>query len=150
MSQAKVIFDVIAERNAQDAKWGAQHHGPDGWLAILVEEIGEVAKAILEGRGFGYRDELIQVAAVAIAAIESCDQGNLELGSLAKLQLEVRTLRAGIVAAGLIEQAAAEVTPGDVDYILDYCPHVPTSIQELLARAIDRKPGIPPAKPEAT
>lgn len=45
---------------------------------------------------------------------------------------------------------AAEVTPGDVDYILDYCPHVPTSIQELLARAIDRKPGIPPAKPEAT
>lgn len=96
MSQAIVISQIIDERRRQDEKWGAQHHGPDGWLAILTEELGEVAKAILEGRGFGYRDELIQVAAVAVAAIECLDGGNIELGSLVKLQDENRALRAAL------------------------------------------------------
>ncbi len=96
-----LITQVIDERRRQDEKWGAQHHGPDGWLAILTEEVGEVAKAILEGRGFGYRDELIQVAAVAVAAVECFDGGNLELGSLVKLQNENQALRAAITAFGV-------------------------------------------------
>ncbi len=94
--QAKVIEAVLEERRRQDDKWGVQHHGPDGWLAILTEELGEVAKAILEGSGLRYRDELIQVAAVAVAAVECLDLGNLELGSLVKAQQEIKILRAAL------------------------------------------------------
>ena len=65
-------------------KWGVQEHEPLIWNAILVEEVGEVSKAILEtwfqGRdpdidddGYQYRKELIQVAAVAISAIRAYD-----------------------------------------------------------------------------
>lgn len=41
----------------------------DRKLAVLGEEFGEVAKALIEGDGL--RDELIQVAAVALAWAES-------------------------------------------------------------------------------
>ncbi len=34
------------ERWAQEAKWGAQTHKPAEWLAILAEEVGEVAETI--------------------------------------------------------------------------------------------------------
>jgi NTP pyrophosphatase (non-canonical NTP hydrolase) len=40
-------------------------------LAILVEKVGEVARAMCEGKGL--RDELIQVAAVAVAWVERLD-----------------------------------------------------------------------------
>ena len=49
---------------------------PD-WLAVLVEEVGEVAKAIIEnGQNSGMtREELVQVAAVTCAWIEAIDRG---------------------------------------------------------------------------
>lgn len=50
---------------------GEQNHHPYKWLSILGEEVGECHKAILEGSLLNYRDELIQVAAVAVAMIES-------------------------------------------------------------------------------
>ena len=96
MSQEKVLAEVKAERDKQDSKWGVQRHGPDGWLAILTEEVGEVAKSVLEGNGLHYRKELIQVAAVAVAAIECFDWGNGKIGSLVKAQQEIRILRAAL------------------------------------------------------
>jgi NTP pyrophosphatase (non-canonical NTP hydrolase) len=84
------IEAVIAERKKQDEKWGVQNHGPDGWLAILIEEVGEVAKAILEGSALKYCDELTQVAAVAVAALECANRGSLEIGSLVKAQQELK------------------------------------------------------------
>ena len=42
---------------------------------ILGEEVGEIARAIIEGSSENYREELIQLAAVAIAAIEDYDRG---------------------------------------------------------------------------
>lgn len=74
MSEAECLRDVLNERNKQDAKWGEQNHTPMKWLAILTEEVGEVAKAILEGNHGEYRKELVQVAAVAVASIESLDR----------------------------------------------------------------------------
>lgn len=74
-----VIDEVIEERKRQDKKWGIQNHDPDKWLMILGEEVGESNKAALEAY-FNelplddYREELIQVAAVAIAAVESHDR----------------------------------------------------------------------------
>ena len=79
----KVIKEVFGERERQDQKWGEQNHHPMEWLAILGEEVGEANKAALEAHFSGhsrygvfddYRKELIQVAAVAVAAVESLDR----------------------------------------------------------------------------
>ena len=66
-----VFAKVRSERIRQDRKWGEQNHTPMKWLAILGEEIGEANKAILENSLMRYNDELIQVAAVAVSAVES-------------------------------------------------------------------------------
>ena len=67
---------VSEERYRQDVKWGIQNHAPLVWLAILGEEVGECNKAILENKEdfAALKDELIQVAAVAIAAVESIER----------------------------------------------------------------------------
>ena len=63
---------VLNERKNQDIKWGKQNHVPHTWLVILMEEVGEMAKEIQEKKPALYREELIQVAAVAMAALECC------------------------------------------------------------------------------
>lgn len=77
----RALSDVRLERQRQDEKWGPQDHSPAEWLAVLTEEVGEVATGILRHRFNGralseYREELVQVAAVAVAAIEALDKGN--------------------------------------------------------------------------
>jgi len=72
-------FDALVneERERQDTKWGEQNHLPYFWLVILMEEIGELSKAILENdEQFRHPDrdienELIQSAAVLKAMYES-------------------------------------------------------------------------------
>lgn len=92
----RVLNDVWTERRRQDAKWGEQNH-PDGtsemwqpeadlmrreceeaaqggqlsWKHILLEE---VAEAIAEEDVTKLREELIQVAAVAVAWVEAIDR----------------------------------------------------------------------------
>ena len=83
-----VFRDVAEERRSQDAKWGADRSlHPSLWLTILVEEVGEVAEVILDDmNGVAIasdddltvedrlREELVQVAAVAVAQIEQLDR----------------------------------------------------------------------------
>lgn len=89
-----VINDVKRERQRQNEKWGVQDHNPVEWVAILTEEVGEVAKEAVDfhfangdinvnmkagenlqrQRIENYRKEMIQVAAVAIQAVESLDR----------------------------------------------------------------------------
>jgi len=86
------LEDIQKERDSQDARWGQQNHDPLTWLAILGEEVGEVNKAALEatfgsiynGSWDDYRTELVQVAAVAIAMIESFDRNGEPDASLNK------------------------------------------------------------------
>ena len=82
-----VLDEIYYERERQDAKWGAdRNHHPGEWLMILGEEVGEANKAALEAHFGGYgrdsyadmRKELIQVAAVAVATIESLDRNELK------------------------------------------------------------------------
>jgi NTP pyrophosphatase (non-canonical NTP hydrolase) len=73
-TNAPILMEVLQERIKQEKKWGQQNHEPLKWNAILGEEFGEVSKAILEKDKKNYREELIQVAAVAIAAIDSLDR----------------------------------------------------------------------------
>ena len=72
----RAILDQIAkERERQDIKWGQQNHENGYWLAILMEEVGEVAKAIVEGSGPStVRTELIHVAAVCVSWLECMDR----------------------------------------------------------------------------
>ena len=84
-SMDSVLAEIKTERRRQDNKWGSQRRQTDGlWLAILSEEVGEVARAILEDpsrpREFTYiscnpdvHKELIQVAAVCVAWVEASD-----------------------------------------------------------------------------
>lgn len=94
---AGVAREVIQERVRQEAKWGQQNH-PDGtgvpsmqaaaersrlvcdlnfrrgkgsWADILREEFHE---ALAEADPANLREELIQVAAVAVAWVEAIDR----------------------------------------------------------------------------
>ena len=83
---AEAFAAVLAERTRQDKKWGEQNHSPQWWLAILMEEVGELAQAILEthfdknaehttkGGVENIRKEAVQCAAVAVALIEYIDR----------------------------------------------------------------------------
>lgn len=85
MSQEEILLQIQEERERQETKWGEQNHQPDKWLVILGEEYGEACKEALEAatakeysKGLfhlqSYRDELIQVAAVAVSMIECLDR----------------------------------------------------------------------------
>jgi NTP pyrophosphatase (non-canonical NTP hydrolase) len=72
---------ISAEREWQAAKWSGPHHwgsgdcsSPDTPLmvkaAVLSEECGEVARAVLDRDNAQLHAELVQVAAVAVAWLE--------------------------------------------------------------------------------
>lgn len=71
----RILREVRVERERQELLRDAGTIGPvdtDGQrLAVLVEEVGEVARAMNDGKGL--REELIQVAAVAVAWVEAID-----------------------------------------------------------------------------
>lgn len=67
----EILQLIRDERARQDVKWGIQRHTPSKWLDILMEELGEAAKAVLEDDPAGYANELVHVAAVAVVALES-------------------------------------------------------------------------------
>jgi len=81
----KVLEEVAMERRSQDEHWGEQNHNPVEWLAILGEEVGKASQGankahhILGPYGSDYnqrlyRQKMINVAAVAVSAIESLDR----------------------------------------------------------------------------
>lgn len=82
MNRQEAFAAITAERDRQAAKWGAPHAWGQGdcsssavadmtKVAVLSEECGEVARAVLDGRdGHDLMDELVQVAAVAVAWLE--------------------------------------------------------------------------------
>lgn len=77
-----IYSDIDAERERQAAKWGGRHPWGVGdcsslgvadtvKAAVLAEECGEVARAVLDSDPESLRTELIQVAAVAVAWLEA-------------------------------------------------------------------------------
>lgn len=80
MRQQRIIEEILKERRNQDEKWGEQNHKPIEWIAILMEEVGEASKEIVNEYFIGvnskdsYRKEMIQVAAVALHMIECIDK----------------------------------------------------------------------------
>ena len=85
MTRAAIYRDIDAERARQAAKWGGPHHWGTGdcsssdvpepvKVAVLVEEVGEVAMAMLDLNRADLRRELVEVAAVAVAWVEALDR----------------------------------------------------------------------------
>ena len=74
----KEIKDALRqEQGNQKYKWGEQHHSEEVWLTILAEEVGEVAKAILDNAGKPSKEafkEIIQVAAVCISWLDTYEE----------------------------------------------------------------------------
>ncbi len=81
-----IYRDITSERFKQIQKWGneaEQLNKHDSYrsycqnkLSVLIEEIGEVARAVNDQEGFErIREELIQVAAVTVAWIETIQTG---------------------------------------------------------------------------
>ena len=72
IARAKVLENVLAERERQDSIWGDQRDNADDTLALIaLEELGEVAKDINDTKLGSAYTEIIQVAAVMIAWAES-------------------------------------------------------------------------------
>lgn len=83
MNRSEAYRLIDAERQRQHDRWAAPGVHPWGEgdcsslavapivkVAVLSEECGEVARAVLD-HDAGLRDELVQVAAVAVAWLES-------------------------------------------------------------------------------
>ena len=70
----EIFKEIREERKRQDKKFGEQHHSLPVWNLILGEERGEVERAILDHDVEQARTELIEVAAVAVAMIQSIDR----------------------------------------------------------------------------
>ncbi len=80
-----VYLEVMDEQNKQVEKFGKQTHAPFTYLSILTEEVGEAAQAANDAYDYvndkfvvrklkKYREELIQVAAVAVSMVETLDR----------------------------------------------------------------------------
>lgn len=76
-NQEKILREIREERKRQDRKYGEQPRSmtPSFYIPILGEEFGEVCRAAIEGDSKNYRTELIELAAVAVAAVEDYDGG---------------------------------------------------------------------------
>ncbi len=71
-TQHALVAKILRERERQDAKWGTDFDGrrDEQWLTILTEEVGEAAKASLEGDEENLIEEIIQCAAVCLSWLE--------------------------------------------------------------------------------
>jgi NTP pyrophosphatase (non-canonical NTP hydrolase) len=82
MTRAAIYAAIDAERARQAERWRAPHYWGEGdcsaptvapivKASVLAEECGEVARAVLDLDPAAVRRELVQVAAVAVAWLES-------------------------------------------------------------------------------
>lgn len=98
-----LALEIVKERMFQIAKWGTNPVPIFVGLAILLEEVGEASKAVLENNPKEYRSELVQVAAVCMRLIEELDSFNLKDDSFSG------TREAPPVALGLTERQKSEL-----------------------------------------
>jgi hypothetical protein len=74
-----VLAEVQRERERQAVELGyaVDHddaHAPAAWIALLARYVGRAGDAGESGDRYAYRRRLVQVAAIATAAVESLDR----------------------------------------------------------------------------
>lgn len=75
--QLEIATEIIDERERQDAMHNNSMNSAGTWYRVLGEEVDEVAEALIDGDIEHAREELIQVAAVAMAIVEAIDDGRV-------------------------------------------------------------------------
>ena len=81
--QHTVFDEVAAERERQDEKWGPVHddtHTTKAFLDFIHDKKTETTLAWFHQRDPDVRKRLIQIAALAIAAVESIDRTSVTKG----------------------------------------------------------------------
>jgi hypothetical protein len=77
-AQHRIVAEVIGERERQDAQWGGPEHDDrhlaNDWVAIIVRHLGLAADDAAATDPERFRRQLVRVAAVAVAALESFDR----------------------------------------------------------------------------
>lgn len=111
----QTMREVLEEVTAQRAQWGKQQHCPFEWLAILSEELGKTARAMVKERFEGgeaivlthelkpagtkswravTRTHLVNVAAVALSWLDQTEQTaehKIAIRPLTPLVLDMRS-----------------------------------------------------------
>lgn len=78
METESVFKLVLIERARQNEKWGwPRTHFDSKWFTIFIEEVGEIAKALLEGSEEDVKTESIHAIAVLFAWMESKFEGEI-------------------------------------------------------------------------
>ena len=75
MKTGEVLAEVARERHRQDQKWGGpthdDQHDPSDWLEYIHNKKEKAHGAETDAE---YRKRMIQIAALAVAAVESLDR----------------------------------------------------------------------------
>ena len=75
---SNVIDDIEEERSRQEKKWGGSTHDDqhrhEDWLRVMIRQIGDADRAVECNDGDYYRKQLVQIAALAVAALDSPDR----------------------------------------------------------------------------
>lgn len=70
---SRAVSDVLKERRRQDLKWGGpkhdDEHSPEDWERFIMKRIPVVSE-----HDTAFRGRMVQIAALAIAALESFDR----------------------------------------------------------------------------
>lgn len=79
-----ILKEIEEERRHQDKKWGgADHddtHDSYAWISFIIYYLGQSTSDFVRDKGSfvfklrNFRYNMIKVAALAVAAIESCDR----------------------------------------------------------------------------
>lgn len=79
--RCRAVADALLERQYQDSKWGGPEHDDteteENWQKYITEYANGQGRATTHD----FRKRMVKVAALAIAAIESCDRKNNEVNS---------------------------------------------------------------------
>ncbi len=78
MTRERIIREINEERDAQDLLWGGPArddlHTPKDWMWMLVRHLGLACDDSAGLTPDRYRRQLVRVAALAVAALESHDR----------------------------------------------------------------------------
>lgn len=77
--QRVVLEQVVEERRKQDRQWGGVNHDDEHerteWISFLKDHLDRAKKAVHKSGDLDeYRQQLIEVAALAVAAAEAHDR----------------------------------------------------------------------------
>ena len=79
-ARQRVLEQIRAERRRQDLKWGGSQHDDEHSTAAFVQLIEDYAGWARTMAGMGTHDKarnrLVQVAALAVAAVEAIDRAS--------------------------------------------------------------------------